>query len=67
MAAAIANSKRQITIPSHIRTSLGLQSRDKVEYVELEKRHFAIRADKQSVKYLKGMIRKPESALSIEH
>ncbi|NWL21893.1 AbrB/MazE/SpoVT family DNA-binding domain-containing protein [Pseudomonas umsongensis] len=66
MAIATMNSKGQITIPARVRTTLGLRPGDEVEFVELEKGGFAILADKPSVKSLKGMIRKPDTAVSLD-
>jgi AbrB family looped-hinge helix DNA binding protein len=66
MTFATVNSKGQITIPAKVRATLGLKPGDRVEFVELEIDQFAIRAATHSVKHLKGMIRKPENAVSIE-
>jgi AbrB family looped-hinge helix DNA binding protein len=60
------NSKGQITIPAHVRITLGLRPGEGGEFVELEKGGFAILTDKHSVKSLKGMIRKPDTAVSID-
>jgi AbrB family looped-hinge helix DNA binding protein len=60
------NSKDQITIPPKVRATLGLKPGDRVEFVEFEIDQFAIRAATHSVKHLKGTIRKPENAVSIE-
>lgn len=59
-------SKGRITIPAEERAALGLKPGDGVEFVEFEVGQYAIRTDTQSVKRLKGMIRKPENAVSIE-
>ena len=66
MAAATLTSKGQITIPVQVRTALGLDAGDRVEFVELEKGQFAIVAATRSVRELKGMIRKPKRPVSIE-
>ena len=66
MASATVNSKNQITIPAHVRASLGLEPGDRVDFVEIENGQFAIVAVTQSVERLKGMIRKPEIAVSID-
>ena len=66
MATATVNSKGQITIPAQVRASLGLRPGDRVDFVEIENRQFAIVAVTHSVKRLKGMIRKPQNAVSIE-
>lgn len=66
MATATLTSKGQITIPAQVRASLGLSAGDRIEFIELDKGQFAIMAATQSVKDLKGMIRKPASPVSIE-
>lgn len=66
MATATLTSKGQVTIPVQIRTSLGLGSGDRIEFVELEKGKYAIMAATHSVKDLKGMIRTPAKPVSIE-
>ncbi|WP_223507732.1 AbrB/MazE/SpoVT family DNA-binding domain-containing protein [Pseudomonas sp. BF-B-25] len=60
------SSKGRITIPAEVRATLGLKPGDRVELVEFEAGQFSIRAITYSVKCLKGMIRKPEKAMSIE-
>ena len=57
MATATVTSKGQITIPVQVRTALGVDAGDRVEFVEIEKGQFAIVAATRSVKELKGMFR----------
>ncbi|MNF91651.1 putative regulator PrlF [compost metagenome] len=66
MATTTVNSKGQITIPAQVRASLGLQPGDRIDFVEIDNGQFAIVAATQSVKRLKGIIRKPQNFLSIE-
>lgn len=66
MASATVTSKGQITIPAQVRTALGIDPGDKVEFVELEKGQFAMVAATRSVQDLKGMIRRPRKPVSIE-
>lgn len=66
MATATLTSKGQVTIPVQVRTSLGLDAGDRIEFVELEKGKYAIMAATHSVKDLKGMIRNPAIPVSIE-
>jgi len=66
MATATVTSKGQITIPAQVRASLGLDTGDRVEFIELERGQFAIIAAVHSVKNLKGLIRKPASPVSID-
>jgi AbrB family looped-hinge helix DNA binding protein len=57
MATATVTSKGQITIPAKVRSALGLDAGDRVEFVELEKGQFAIVAATRSVRELKGLFR----------
>jgi antitoxin PrlF len=68
MAAATLTSKGQITIPIQVRTALGLDAGDRVEFVELEKGQFAIVPVTRSLKELKGMFRhkRKKRAVTIE-
>ena len=66
MAAATVTSKGQITIPVQVRTELGLDAGDRVEFVKLEEGKFAIVAATRSVHELKGMIRKRKKPVTIE-
>ncbi|QLG96491.1 AbrB/MazE/SpoVT family DNA-binding domain-containing protein [Pseudomonas yamanorum] len=66
MATATLTSKGQITIPVQVRAALGLDTGDRVEFVEMEDGKFAIIAASHSVQDLKGLIRKPAKAVSIE-
>lgn len=67
MAAATITSKGQITIPIQVRTALGVDTGDRIEFVEIEKGQFAIVPMNRSVRELKGMLRvKGRKAVSIE-
>lgn len=66
MAAAKLTSKGQITIPAQVRASLGLDTGDRIEFVDIGDGKFAIMAATHSVKDLKGLIRKPLKPVSIE-
>ncbi|WP_024694735.1 type II toxin-antitoxin system PrlF family antitoxin [Pseudomonas syringae] len=66
MATATLTSKGQVTIPAQVRVSLGLDTGDRIEFVELPDGKFAIMAATHSVQDLKGLIRKPAKAVSIE-
>ena len=61
MAAATVTSKGQITIPVEVRTALGLDAGDRVEFVEVEKGRFAIVAATRSVQELKGLFQSKRS------
>jgi antitoxin PrlF len=67
MAAATLTSKGQITIPVQVRTALGVDAGDRIEFVEIEKGQFAIVPANRSVRELKGMLRvKRKRPVSIE-
>lgn len=57
MATATITSKGQVTIPAQVRAALGVDSGDRVEFVEVGKGEFNIVAASRSVKELKGMLR----------
>jgi antitoxin PrlF len=67
LAAATITSKGQITIPVKVRSALGLDSGDRIEFVEIEKGQFAIVPANRSVRELNGMLyRKGRKPVSIE-
>ena len=66
MATATLTSKGQITIPSAVRSALGLATGDRIEFVELAEGQFSIIPANKSVKVLKGMVGKPLKPVSIE-
>lgn len=66
MATATLTSKGQVTIPAQVRASMGLDTGDRIEFVELNDGTFAIMAASHSVRDLKGLIRKPAKAVSVE-
>lgn len=57
MPTSTVTTKGQITIPVQVRSALGLDAGDRVEFVELEKGQFAIIAATRSVQELKGLFR----------
>ena len=67
MAAATLTSKGQITIPAAVRTALGVDTGDRIEFVEVMPGHFEIVAATQPVTALKGLIQKPAKPVSIEN
>ena len=66
MATATLTSKGQITIPAIVRTSLGVEAGDRVEFVEVEPGRFELVAATQSVTALKGLVRKPASPVTVD-
>jgi len=65
MSTATLTSKGQITIPADVRRRLGLESGDRVEFVEVDG-GFAIKPANDDVRSLKGLLRKPAKPVSIE-
>ncbi|MGA9306481.1 MAG: AbrB/MazE/SpoVT family DNA-binding domain-containing protein [Candidatus Sulfotelmatobacter sp.] len=67
MAAATVTSKGQITIPARVRTALGVDAGDRIEFVEVGKGEFNIVAATRSVRELNGMLyRRGRKPVSIE-
>lgn len=67
MSTATLSSKGQITIPAAVRALLGLESGSRIEFVEVENGQFLIVAATSPVHKLKGMLRKPETPVTVEH
>ena len=66
MTTAVMTSKGQVTIPVDVRRRLGLDSGDRIEFVELESGGFAIKPAVDDVRSLKGLLRKPDAPVAIE-
>jgi AbrB family looped-hinge helix DNA binding protein len=58
-------SKGQITIPAAVRSALGVEAGDQVEFVQVEPGRFELVAATQSVTALKGLVRKPASPVTL--
>jgi len=63
---ATLTSKGQMTFPKAIRDQLGLEAGDKLEFTILENGQLLIIPKKSSVKALKGMLPKPQKAVTLE-
>jgi antitoxin PrlF len=66
MSTATVTSKGQITIPATVRTSLGIDTGSRIEFVEMENGQFMIVPIVSPIQSLKGMLRKPAIPVSIE-
>ena len=66
MTTAVVTSKGQITIPKPVRDGLGIETGDRVEFVELERGVYTVVAATRDVRDLKGMIPKPVKPVSVE-
>lgn len=65
MSTATLSSKGQITIPAAVRTTLGVEAGDRVEFIEVLPGRFELVAATQSVTSLKGLVRKPSTPVTI--
>jgi AbrB family looped-hinge helix DNA binding protein len=66
MATATMTSKGQVTIPVEIRQRMGLDTGDRVEFIELADGGFAIKPAIDDVRSLKGLLRKPAKPVSVD-
>ena len=66
MSTAVVTSKGQITIPKPVRDGLGVESGDRVEFVEREPGVYTVVAATRDIRDLKGMIPKPAKPVSVE-
>jgi AbrB family looped-hinge helix DNA binding protein len=66
MSTATLSSKGQITIPAKVRESLGVDTGDRVEFVEIAPGRYEFIAATRSVTHLKGMFGKARRSVSIE-
>jgi len=65
MPTAAVTSKGQITIPVEVREALGVESGDRVEFIEVAPGRYEFIAASQPVTALKGMFGKPRKTVSI--
>jgi AbrB family looped-hinge helix DNA binding protein len=66
MSSATLTSKGQITIPASVREALGVNTGDRVEFVEVSPGRYEFVAATRSVTALKGMFGKPRRTVSIK-
>ena len=65
MSIATLTSKGRVTIPLVVRRRLGLNTGDRIEFVELAPGEFALKLATASVRSLKGLISRPARTASI--
>lgn len=65
MSTATMTSKGQITIPAIVRSALGVEAGDRVEFVQVEPGRFELVAATKPVTALKGLVRKPATPVTI--
>jgi antitoxin PrlF len=63
---ATVTSKGQITIPIEVRTALGVDAGDKIDFIELEEGQYAIRPRTGSIMDMKGCFPKLGHSPTIE-
>lgn len=66
MTTAVLTSKGQITIPLPVRSKLGVEAGDRIEFVELGNGQFGIVAATENISTLKGIVGKPKVPVTIE-
>lgn len=66
MATATVSSKGQITLPVDVRRSLGVETGDRVEFVEVAPGRYEVVAATHPVTALKGLFGKRAGAVSID-
>jgi AbrB family looped-hinge helix DNA binding protein len=66
MPSATVTSKGQVTIPVQVRSALGIEAGDRIEFVETEKGKFAIVPADTPVQRLMGIIQKPAQPVSTD-
>ena len=66
MATAVVTGKGQITIPKAVRDALGVETGDRVEFIQHEKGVYTVIAATRDIRELKGLIQKPSKAVSVE-
>jgi AbrB family looped-hinge helix DNA binding protein len=66
MTTATLTSKGQITIPAEVRSALGVDAGDRVEFVEVGPGRYEFIAATRSVTALKGMFGKTRKAVSVD-
>jgi AbrB family looped-hinge helix DNA binding protein len=66
MPTATMTSKGQITIPVKVRTALGLDAGDKIDFVEIEKGQYVIKPRTGSIRDLEGCIPRLDYVPTIE-
>lgn len=66
MTTATLTSKGQVTIPAAVRASLGVETGDRVEFVEVAPGRYEVVAATLPVTALKGIVPKPRKPVSIE-
>ena len=65
MTKATLTSKGQITIPKEVRERMGVETGDRLEFVEQERGVYKVIAATRDVRHLKGLVPKPRQPVSL--
>lgn len=65
MPTAVVTSKGQVTIPLAVRQKLGLDTGDRVEFVDLGDGRFGLVPATEEISTLKGAVRRPVRPVSV--
>jgi len=65
MASATLTSKGQVTLPKSVRDRLGVETGDRLEFVESEQ-GFLVVAATRDIRSLKGIVGRPKKPVTIE-
>ena len=66
MSTATLSSKGQITIPAAVRSGLGIETGDRVEFVEVSKGHYELVAATLPATALKGLVAAHDQPVSVD-
>ena len=66
MSTAVLTSKGQVTIPAEVRRRMGIDTGDRIEFVEVDGGGFVIKPAVDDVRSLKGLLKMPDKPISVE-
>ncbi|MDH5275936.1 MAG: AbrB/MazE/SpoVT family DNA-binding domain-containing protein [Gammaproteobacteria bacterium] len=66
MPSSIVTSKGQITIPIEVRQRLGLETGNRVDFIEMDDGRYALMAATVDIRSLRGSVSKPPKPVSVE-
>jgi len=66
MSTATLTSKGQVTIPAVVRSGLGVDTGDRIEFLEIAPGRYEVIAATLPVTALKGLVPKPARAVSVD-
>lgn len=66
MSTARLSSKGQVTIPAAVRAGLGVETGDRIEFVEIAPGHYELAAATLPATALKGLAETPDKPVSVD-